>query len=209
MCASPTAASPPDVAPAETAETLQRHLYSSLRLHVMASGAIPPTERDFPELSNSSLLDLLSNSLLLRETTPFLPISTLLNLAATSKALHNLLYKTPGVFRHVDITSIKSAHFDVAGIDHGGEIWRNVQLDENLTEDEFYSGPLRGIFYHLGKSNILQDVQTLVLDGLSVTADLVNDILIDPKFHVRILSIREAKNLNEHRFVIRVMTLTS
>lgn len=167
----------------------------------MAHGADQYITRDLSEPPNSSLLDLLSNSIILHETVQFIPITALLNLASTSRDLRALLYQTPGVFRHTDLTGVKSAQFDVAGIDNGGEVWRNVQLDENLTEDEFYSGPLRGIFYHLRRINILQDVQTLVLDGLSVTADLINDILTDPKFQVRILSIRETKNLNERRSV--------
>jgi hypothetical protein len=47
-----------------------------------------------------------------------------------------LIYETPQVFRYLDLRPVKSARFDIAGIDHGGETWRNVQLDENLTEDE-------------------------------------------------------------------------
>lgn len=43
----------------------------------------------------------------------------------------------------------------------------------------------------------MRDVQVLSLDGLSVTAELVHDILNDPSFSVRILSIRGVKNLNE------------
>lgn len=165
----------------------------------MASGALQQTERALSESPNSSLLDLLSNTIILYETIPFLPVSTLLDLASTSKDFRSLLLNTPGVFRHADLSTIKSAQFDVAGIDHGGEVWRNVQLDENLTEDEFYSGPLRGILYNLRRSNIISNVQTLVLDGLSVTADLINDILVGSEFQVRILSVRETKNLNERR----------
>lgn len=167
----------------------------------MAPGATLHTTRATSELHSSSLFDLLSNSIVLHDTIPFLPLSSLLNLSATSKALRSLLHGTPGVFRHIDLTPIKSATFDIAGIDHGGEVWRNVQLDENLTEDEFYSGPLRGILSNLQRTNLLQNVQTLVLDGLSVTADLVNEILVDPKYQIRILSMRETKNLNERRSV--------
>jgi hypothetical protein len=47
--------------------------------------------------------------------------------------------------------------------------------------------------------DILRDVQVLSLDGLSVTAELVHDILVDPAFSVRILSIRGVKNLNERK----------
>lgn len=42
-------------------------------------------------------------------------------------------------------------------------------------------------------------MQVLSLDGLSVTADLVHDILKDPSFSVRVLSIRGVKNLNERQ----------
>lgn len=63
----------------------------------------------------------------------------------------------------------------------------------------FYSGPLRGIFSNLRRLNILRDIQVLVLDGLSVTADLVHDILTDASYSVRILSLRECKHLNERK----------
>ncbi|KAI3320983.1 hypothetical protein HD806DRAFT_209494 [Xylariaceae sp. AK1471] len=148
-----------------------------------------------------SLLDLLSNTLVLYQTIPYLPISAILNVAATSRSFRHLLHNTPGVFRHLDLTQIKTAQFNIDGIDHGGEIWRNVQVDENLTEDDFYSGPLRGIFSSLRRCNILQDVNTLVLDGLSVTSEFLNDILVDPSLRIRILSIREVKNLNERKLM--------
>ncbi|KAK7993085.1 hypothetical protein PG991_016264 [Apiospora marii] len=152
--------------------------------------------------SSSLLADLLSNTLVLRQTLPYLPISSLLNLTSTSKQLRDLLYSDPDVFRHIDLTHVKAAQFEAAGIDHGGEVWRNVQLDEYLTEDDFYSGPLRGIFTSLQKkNNILQSVQTLVLDGLSVTAELVHEILVDPQFAVRILSLRETKHLNHRKLM--------
>ncbi|KAK0709235.1 hypothetical protein B0T26DRAFT_653360 [Lasiosphaeria miniovina] len=126
--------------------------------------------------------------------------SDVLNLAAASRAFNYLIYHTPQVFRRLDLSNVKTAQLDidgVGGIDRGGQVWRNVQMDENLSEDDFYSGPLRGIFSQLRRSNILQDVQILSLDGLSVTAELIHDIIAS--FPVRILSIRGAKNLNERK----------
>lgn len=82
------------------------------------------------------LLNLLSNSLVLYQTTPHLPIPSLLALGATSKAFRSLIHDTPGVFRYLNLTRIKAASFELAAIDNGGEVWRNVQLDENVTEDE-------------------------------------------------------------------------
>ncbi|KAK8030244.1 hypothetical protein PG993_011535 [Apiospora rasikravindrae] len=169
----------------------------------MASEALEQNPRALSGSSESPslLADLLSNTLVLRQTIPYLPISALLNLTTASKQLRDLLYSDPDVFRHIDLSQVKAAQFEVAGVDHGGEVWRNVQLDEYLTEDDFYSGPLRGIFTNLQKKHILQSVQTLVLDGLSVTAELVHDILVDPQFAVRILSIRETKHLNHRKLM--------
>ncbi|KAK5995362.1 hypothetical protein PT974_03766 [Cladobotryum mycophilum] len=149
------------------------------------------------ETPATTLYDTLHNSLVLSHTVPYLPISSLLHLAAASRSFRGLIYQTPGVFRHLDLSQVKSVHFDLDKIDKGGEVWRNVQLDENVTEDDFYSGPLRGVFSPLRRLNILQNVQTLVLDGLSVTAELCHDIISDPAFNVRILSIRDVKNLNQ------------
>ncbi|RYP10936.1 hypothetical protein DL764_000372 [Monosporascus ibericus] len=156
--------------------------------------------------TTTTLLDLLSNTVLLRQTLPYLPVSSLLNLAAASRAFRDLVHETPGAFRHLDLTRVRAAQFDNPDgpVDRGGEVWRNVQVDENLSEDDFYSGPLRGIFQSLRSrrgGDVLRDVRTLVLDGLSVTAELVNDILVDPGFRVRVLSIREVRNLNEQKLM--------
>lgn len=155
---------------------------------------IPPT-RDLP----TSLLQLLSNTIVLYQTTPYLPVSSQLALGATSKSFKELIYTTPKLFRHLDLSEIKSAQSVIGSIDHGGEVWRNVQLDENVTENDFYGGPLRGIFCNIRKRNILQDVQTLILDGLAVPADLVTEIITHESFNVRILSIRDVQHLNERR----------
>jgi len=56
-----------------------------------------------------SLLQLLSNTLVLHQTAPYIPFSSLLALGATSKSFKNLIYNTPLVFRYLDITNIKSA----------------------------------------------------------------------------------------------------
>ena len=53
-----------------------------------------------------SLIELLSNSLILYHTAPYLPISALLALGATSKSFNSLVH-TPGVFRYLDATSLR------------------------------------------------------------------------------------------------------
>jgi hypothetical protein len=88
------------------------------------------------EIQHSALLQLLANSLVLSQTAPYLSCYDVLNLAATSRAFRFLVYHTPNVFRRLELGNVKTAQFDIDGIDRGGETWRNVQLDENLTEDE-------------------------------------------------------------------------
>ncbi|KAI6776028.1 hypothetical protein HG530_002786 [Fusarium avenaceum] len=145
-----------------------------------------------------TLFDTLYNSLILRHTLPYLPVSGLLNLAATCRDIRYLLHETPGVFRHLDLTRVKTAHCKEAQkeSERNLAVWHNVQLSDYLTEDDFYAGPLRGIFSTLRQRDILRHVQSLILDGLSVTAELCHDIINDPNYSVRMLSIRGANNLN-------------
>jgi hypothetical protein len=156
-------------------------------------------------LSHSSLpitlADLFSNSLVLRQAAPYLPVSSIYALAATSRSLQRLLYHSPDVFRYLNLSTVKSAIVQNEPLDCGGISWRAERMDESLTEDEFYSGPLRGIFSKLERRRLLRNVFTLVLDGLSVPADLVREIIAGDKFNVRILSIREVKNLNERKLM--------
>lgn len=147
-----------------------------------------------------TLHDLLSNSLLLRQISPYLPTASIFALARANKAFYALVHHSPDVFRYLDLSSVKSAVIpNNAPLDRGGNTWRAERMDEALTEDEFYSGPLLGIFSRLARKDILQHVHTLVLDGLSVPADLVREIVAEDRFSVRILSIREAEHLNERK----------
>lgn len=94
------------------------------------------------ELQEAAVLALLANPLLLCHTIDYLPVSATLNLAATSRTVRHYVYNTPSVFRRLDLSRVKSAQFDIDPIDHGGQTWRNVQLDEHVTEDECVLFPL-------------------------------------------------------------------
>lgn len=142
------------------------------------------------------LYDTLHNSLVLTNVVPYLPLSAVLNLAATDKAFRSLVYRTPGVFRHLDLSRLRRAQLELDEVDHVVDIWRSPRLDESLTEDDFYSGPLRGVLSNLRRRDIFHGVQTLVLDGLSVTAELCHDLINDGSLAIRILSVRDVTNLN-------------
>ncbi|KAH7020844.1 uncharacterized protein B0I36DRAFT_204800, partial [Microdochium trichocladiopsis] len=152
------------------------------------------------------LFSLLSNSLVLHQTVPHLPISSLLSLASASRSFKALLHNSPGVFRHLDLTTVKRAQpcldRSTSTSSHreaGPVVYDRFVAD--VTEDDVYSGPLRGVLATVQRRDILASVQTLVLDGLSVTAELVNDMLVDPSFSVRILSVRDCANLNEAKLM--------
>ena len=147
----------------------------------------------------TSLLDLLTNQIILRQTSPYIPIKDLLALSSTSKVYRLLLLSSPEAFQYLDLSGLRLWVIDASPIDSGGIRWRAERMDEALTEDEFYCGPLRGIFSHLRQQHILARVNTLVLDGLSVPADLVREIISEDKFNVRLLSIRDCKHLNESK----------
>lgn len=145
----------------------------------------------------TTIHDLLNNSIVLRQTAPYVPIRSLLALGETCKTLHDLIFAQSEAWRYLDLSNIRSAQIDSSPIDVGGVSWRAERMDEALTEDDFYAGPLRGIFSRLHRGHLLRNVQTLLLDGLSVPADLVRDIVAEDRYNVKILSIREAKHLNE------------
>lgn len=164
----------------------------------------PPQKEDPPKRTphRASLEGVLTNTLILDHLMPLLTVSSIMALTATSKTLRSLIRETPYVFRHLDLTTCRGADVpDIAPIDVGGEVWRSERMDESITEEEFYAGPLRGIFSRLERQSILPTVRTLVLDGLSVPAELVSEILLSDRFNVNILSIRECKNLNERRLM--------
>jgi hypothetical protein len=144
-----------------------------------------------------TLIDVLANSVVLRQLAPYIPIRSLLNLSLTNKVVRDIIVSQPEPWRHLDLTGVKSAMMESSPIDIGGFSWRAERMDESLTEEEFYGGPLRGILGRLHQKRILKYVQTLVLDGLSVPADLVREIVAEDWYNVRILSIRESSNLNQ------------
>lgn len=147
-----------------------------------------------------SLVDLLRNSLILHQISPYLPVSSILAVAATCRNVRNTLYDAPETFRYLDLSTVKSALVPDVAIDSGGVNWRSQRMDEALTQDEFCAGPLRGIFSFLERKKVLSHVQTLILDGLSVTAELVQELLCDDRFSaLRILSIRETPQLNQRK----------
>jgi hypothetical protein len=156
-----------------------------------------PVEEKTLELQTPStnILDILANNVVLHHLAPLLSISSLLSLGSTCKEARFFIHNTPYVFRHLDLSTCRGATLPEP------DTLRNQGADDSQTEDEFYSAPLRGVFDRLQKQSILPSVRTLVLDGLSVPANLIADIILTDRFNVNILSIRECLHLNEQKLM--------
>lgn len=145
------------------------------------------------------LFDLLSNSLVLDNVINYLPLASRFALARTSRSYRDLVLQSPFTFRAVDLSRCRGAYIPyMSRVDSGGQSFRAERMDESLTEDDFYSGPLRGVLRKLHRQQILRSINTLVLDGLaSVTNDLLHEIVTSSDYNVRLLSIRRCPNVNQ------------
>ncbi|KAI9668759.1 MAG: hypothetical protein M1831_000828 [Alyxoria varia] len=153
----------------------------------------------------ATFIDLFSNSVILARLAPYLQLSSKLALTATCTSIQAILHDNPETFRYMDLSYIKSAKmpdslFNAVGNPApGANEWRRRRMDDGITEDEFYGGPLRGIFNRLENNGILNKIRILVLDGLCVTAQLVGEIISDNRFDIRILSIRQVTHMNDRQ----------
>ena len=128
-----------------------------------------------------SLFDLLSNDLILRHTSPYIGIRSLVLLAATSKAYKSLLYNTLQVFQHVDLSG--TAFFMPSA----------TELPLFIGQERFAT-----FFSTLENRNVLQDVRTLILDNLFVPTAVIDDIMCNERYQVRLLSLRGVSKPEPH-----------
>jgi hypothetical protein len=138
--------------------------------------------------SSVTLIDVLNISLLLGQIAPYLPAKSLIDLSSTSRQFRGLIANSPESWRYLNLTTVSCSPAATTSTAQ--------TTDEDMTEDDYYAGPLRGIFSKLHDQSILRNVHTLVLDSMSVPADLIREIVAEDRFNVRILSVREAKHLN-------------
>ena len=137
---------------------------------------------------STTLLDLFSNSLILQYTAPYVPITSLLNLAATSKQFQSLIFHTPSVFRYLNLSTIKTKA--VCSHHIGSSRDRKSSAQYSL---------LYKAFPFLARRDVLEDVRVLVLDGLSVPQTLLHDILCYHRHHQPMCSIRWPEFASENK----------
>jgi hypothetical protein len=164
--------------------------------------------RDRPQLLEQaselplSLLDLLSNSIIFDNVVPQLSLSSIFALSRTAKPYRSSIQQNSRFFRYLDLSRCRGAYVppSLTRIDSGGHSWRSQRMDEHLTEDDIYSGPLRGVLSKLSKTVSLKAIHVLILDDLaSVTSDIVSELLMDNTYDVWILSVVGCVNLNSRK----------
>lgn len=138
-----------------------------------------------------SLLDLLSNFLILRHVSPYIGIRSLLSLAATSKTYKIIVYNTPQVFQYVDLSR--------TGTLRGGA--KEVSAFNERNVDRLFAQRCSTILSILEDRNILQDVRTLILDELYVPTTTIEDLLFDARYQIRLLSIRGVYQPEQHEMM--------
>lgn len=147
-----------------------------------------------PANMSTTLADLLSTSLVLMQTAAYLPLSSRLALAATSKSFHRFIHNEPSAFQYVDLSSVKAAAIETCPMNKEGR--GSKRKNAAFIEDEDYGIPILDAFRQLEDRQWLYNVSTLVLDGMAVPSGLVRSIITQDRFNVRMLSLREAKHLN-------------
>ena len=149
-----------------------------------------------------TLLDLLSNTLIFDNVIPQLNLSSSFALSRTATSYRSFVQQNQRFFRYVDLSRCRGAYIppSLTRVDSGGHTWRSQRMDEHLTEDDIYSGPLRGVLSKLSRNVPLNAIHVLVLDGMAaVTSDIVSEILMDNKYDVWLLSVIGCMNLNPRK----------
>lgn len=103
----------------------------------------------YPKLNiPNSLLQLLSNTLVLHQTAPYISIASLFALGATSKSFKDLIYNNPNVFRYLDLSYVKLAQ---PNKDAPSAAWLNAQNVDDITADKYISPTLEKLLTNISK----------------------------------------------------------
>ena len=154
-----------------------------------ASGVMSPEEK--VQALPVSLLDFLSNSLILTQICPYLNISSLLALAATSKSFASLLYDSSESFRHLDLSSLRG------GLSKRDHVGRDMTPNFGNPPEDHYFMALRSVFNSLERRNVVKNVTTLILDEFSVPCALLSEMLCKDSYNIRLLSLRGCDHVSD------------
>lgn len=129
-----------------------------------------------------NILDLFQNTLVLRHICPYLGLEGRLALSATCNTFRTIIFTYPGCFQHVEHSS------------HTLIDW-HYRRPRSKRNSDFTKPAI--VLHYLRTKKVLQDVQTLVLDGLVVPIHVLWPVLFDDSSSIRILSLRGVYDLND------------
>lgn len=138
-----------------------------------------------PVATPVSLHALLSNPLMLHQICPLLPLVSIFALGATSKAFRALIWKTPLVFRRLDLSPIRF-------MSDPSHLYNWIP--------RYFWPRITSCLTLLAQRNVLRSVSTLVLDSLPVPGVLLTQILREEPSNIRLLSIRGITRLEPESF---------
>ena len=143
-------------------------------------------------ISPVSFYDLFSNSLILLSICPLLSLPSILALTGTSRAFSELIWKTPQVFRRLDLSTRPLRHQYCK--QH--EITDNTSYNKN-TNYTLVSYAVSNCLHRLGGKTSLQSISIMILDGLPITGEMLS--VTTERLNVRLLSIRGIRNPRRSR----------
>ena len=129
-----------------------------------------------------SLSSLLHNDLILRHISPYLGITSLVSIAASSKKLRQIIFH-PQTFQYVDLSILSRDMKPIAVHD--------AKRESDCTE------PLNDSLTTLRKHGVIQAVRTLILDKVNVSSEMLMSILCDDTYRIRTLSLRSVRTLSD------------
>jgi hypothetical protein len=146
----------------------------------------------------ATLLDLISNHLVLAQLAPYLSTSALFHLAITSRSFSEALRGDPKAFQRLDLSTVRGVPF---------ELCEDEAPEEHVLFDKHSDGPwaryclpLMKLASTSWKWDILPRVQTLILDRQYIHSDTLRDILLDGACQIRLLSLLGVWGLDRIEF---------
>ena len=137
----------------------------------------------------TTLFDLLSNDLILLHTSPYLGATTIFSVASLSRSFRKLICSSPRVLNYLDLSEVRSLRRP--------QWYQSPQEHSDLiTEDDYYARPLERALSAL-QPVFLQSVRTLILDRVNTSVRLLIDLLTNPAYQIRILSLQAVEGLTD------------
>ena len=133
-----------------------------------------------------TLYDILHNDLILHHISPYIGVTALFSIGATSTIFRNLIRNSPQVLTHLDLSDVKSISKPQWYQDSG----------DSLSEEDYYAQPLDRVISAL-RPHFLQYTRVLLLDGLYVSSKILTDLLCNDAYGIRILSLRGVQGVSD------------